>query len=203
MKRLLAVGIWLLLTASDLFACQCMVLPTLTKQFAETYDIIFVGQVVAISPGDVESTARFKVLTLYHGQCYPQIDVQYDNEGDCGLNFVPGETWVVYGKWKEYNIQERVGIPRADWCMHTRKKMNAGEQDYYMTEGRMSYDLELKLLDDSLGVRPFLDPTETRNQLHTNELPGAGTAFGYLAAGLLGLAAIFFFVRRLFKRDVK
>jgi hypothetical protein len=197
MKRLIITVFFCLLTTMSAFACQCTVLPKLTKAFAETYDIIFVGQVIAISPGDVQSTARFKVEKLYHGEAYQQIDVQYDNEGDCGLNFVPGETWVIYGKWVEY------GVPRADWCMHTRKKMNAGEQDYYTTEGRATYEEEMKLLDDSLGVQPFLDPEAHKDQMHKNIIPGATEAFTYLIAGLLGLSLIFFFVRRMFRRDGK
>jgi len=203
MKRFLITGLICLLTSLQVLACQCTVLPRLTKAVAGEYDIIFVGQVVAVSPGDVQSTARFKVITLYRGQSYQQIDVQYDNAGDCGLNFVPGETWTIYGKWVEYDIKERVGVPRADWCKHSRKKMNAGEQDYYMMDGRPSYEDEIKLLEDSLGVQPFLDPAEHQNQMHKNIIPGATQALTYLVAGLVGLALIFFFVRRMFRRDAK
>lgn len=203
MKRILAISLFSLLITAQLFACQCQVLPKLTKAVAQGYDIVFTGQVVAISPGDVQSIARFKVETLYRGQCYQQIDVQYDNAGDCGLNFIPGETWTIYGKWTEYDIQERVGVPRADWCLHTRKKMNAGEQDYYMMEGRPSYEDEITLLADSLGVQPFIDPADHQNEMHKNIIPGAAQALTYLIAGLLGLALIFFFVRRMFRRDGK
>lgn len=198
MRRSLLTGIlFLLLGIPQLFACQCKVLPGITKAVAEQYDVIFTGTVLAVSPGDVESKARFKIIALYRGSAYQEIDLEYDNVGDCSLNFVPGETWTIYGKWIKY------GVPRADWCLHSRKKMNAGESDYYMMDGRPSYEEEVKLLGDSLGVQPFIDPTQTQDQLHKNILPGATEAFTYLIVGFVGLSLIFYFVRRMFKRDGK
>lgn len=194
MRKLLIAFVVIFTGVTDLFACQCMELKPLSKHTLEIYDVIFVGDVIAVSGDDLEAKASFKVKELYKGSSYQQITVQYDAKTDCGMNFIPGETWIIYGKWIEY------GVPRADMCGHSRVIPKAGQPDYYETE-RGKYTDDLKWLQDSLGIQPFIDPNDHKDLAHKNTIPDATQALTYLIAGLGGLAAIFYFVRRMFKRD--
>lgn len=198
MMRGLLTGILVLLIFSQhVNACQCKTLSPLSKASAQAYDVIFTGQVIAVSPGEEHSRARFKIIDLYRGESYTELEVDYDNTTDCALNFVPGETWIIYGKWIEY------GIPRAEMCGHSRLMPKTGEQDYYMIEGRPTYNDEVKWLNDSMGVKPFIDPTAKKDMGHKNQIPDPTQAIVYTVAGLLGLGLIFYFVKRMFKRDAK
>lgn len=197
MRYLISVVVATFLLVNSAAACQCMQLERLSFASIAKYDIIFLGQVIAISDDDIKSRASFRVTEVYKGKSYPQIELEYDGATDCSMNFVPGETWIIYGKWSEY------GIPRADMCGHSRVKMKDGQVDYYDDGIRGTYSEELKWLNDSLGIQAFIDPNDHKDLGHKNEIPGPGQAFGYLAAGLVGLGAIFFFVRRMFKRDAK
>lgn len=196
MMRALAIGFFFLCFAPQLFACQCTVLPALTKAEAEKYDIVFEGQIIAVSPSEEAdgSRARFKITALYKGQAYTNIDVAYSVDGDCGLDFAPGQTWIIYGNYISY------GVPKADWCLHSRRKPDSGQQDYYAIDGRASYTDELKWLNDSLGVQPFINPEDHKDLHHKNILPDPTQAIVYSMAGLVGLLAIFIFVRRLFRK---
>lgn len=194
MKKILIAFLVLLFATSDVFACQCVALAPLSKHALENYDVIFVGEVIAVSGEDIAAKASFKVKELYKGSSYQQITVQYDAKTDCAMNFVPGETWIIYGRWVEY------GVPRADMCGHSRTIPKAGQRDLYETE-RGKYTDDLKWLNDSLGIQPFIDPGDHKDLAHKNVLPDATQALTYLIAGLGGLAAIFYFVRRMFKRD--
>lgn len=197
MMRGLITILILFLFSLNSYACQCQTLAPLTKNTALQYDVIFLGKVIAVSPGEEESRARFTVISLYNGKSYTDINVDFDNATNCALNFVPGETWIIYGKWEEY------GIPRAEMCGHSRVKPNAGQADYYAIEGRSGFDEEVKWLNDSLGVQAFIDPEQQKDLGHKNQLPDPTQAIVYTAVGLLGLGLIFYFVRRMFKRDGK
>jgi hypothetical protein len=197
MKKIILALIFCLTAGTYLEACQCMELPPLNAASVAKYDVIFVGEVIAVSGGDFKSRARFKIKELYKGQAYQQIDVEYDGETDCGINFVPGETWTIYGTWIEY------GIPRAEMCAHNRRFFANPKEDYYDNDERPSYAEELQWLKDSLGIQPFIDPSKQKNLLHQNEKPDPTSAIIYTLAGCLGLAIIFYFVRRMFKRDAR
>jgi len=95
------------------------------------------------------------------------------------------------------------GVPRVDMCSYSRLKMKDGQTDYYADGIRASYESEVKWLKDSLGIQPYIDPAQHKDLGHKNEIPGATQAIVYLIAGFGGLAIIFYFVRRLFKRDGK
>jgi hypothetical protein len=201
MKRILAIGVLLVLTTTA-FACRCVEIGKLSKQSTEGYDVIFMGKVVAISGDEYEQRVQFSVLELYKGAAYNAIELQHNPSSDCSLSFMPGEVWTIYGRWLEYDIENRRGIPTSDFCTYSRLQPAHDSLDV-MLLNRGTYSEELKFLRDSLGVLEFLDPSEKKDNLHQNELPGAGTAIGYLIAGLGGLAIIFYFVRRMFKRDGK
>lgn len=196
MQRAIISLFFLLAAFSSSYACQCEVIPALSKRAIEKYDVIFLGKVIAVSGKDDEALARFRIDELYKGEAYTEIEVRYDAESDCGMTFAPGEQWTIYAKWIEY------GLPRTDFCMHSRREPLAGQQDYY-EEARGSYTQELQWLRDSLGVKAFIDPEAKKDLGHKNQLPDPTQAIVYTLAGLVGLAAIFFFVHRMFKRDGK
>lgn len=197
MMRGLIIGIFMLMFAQRLSACLCKQLEPLSKAVTEKYDVIFLGQVVAVSPNEDQSRARFRVTSLYRGKAYAEMDVDYDLNSDCALNFVPGETWIIYGRWVEY------GIPETDMCTHSRVKPKEGQEDFFAIDGRTAFDKEVKWLNDSLGVQSFIDPEQKKDLGHKNQLPDPTQAIVYIAVGLAGLGLIFFFVSRMFKRDGK
>jgi hypothetical protein len=178
-------------------ACTCEQLPPLTKAMVQKYNVVFTGRVLAVSDNGKESKAHFIVSEVYHGGLYKEVDVQYDSESDCGMTFIPGETWTIYGNWIAY------GLPVTDMCTHSRKLPAKGEQDFYGNVGRGTWDQETTFLKDSIGVKKFLDPSDFKDLTHKNELPGAMQALLYLVFGLGGLLAIYFAVKRIFKNDGK
>lgn len=201
MKRIIAIGI-LLLFGTPAIACICNDLGKLSKKAIERYDVIFTGKVVAISGDEETQRVQFTILELYKGSAFKAIELQHDPSSDCSLSFMPGEVWTIYGRWKEYDIENRRGIPTSDFCTFSRLQPAHDSLDAQLID-RGTYTEEMKFLRDSLGIQEFVDPADQQDQLHKNELPGAGTAIGYLVAGLLGLSIIFYFVRRMFKRDGK
>jgi hypothetical protein len=201
MKRIFAIGL-LMLLGLPAIACVCEDLGKLSKKTTENYDVIFTGKVIATSGDEQEQRVQFTILELFKGSAFNAIELQHDPSSDCSLSFMPGEVWTIYGKWVEYDIENRRGIPSSNFCTFSRVQPGHDSLDTPLPD-RGTYASELKFLRDSLGVQEFLDPTEHQDKLHQNEMPGAGIAFGYLFAGLFGLAMIFYFVRRMFKRDGK
>jgi hypothetical protein len=181
---------------ADLYACKCAEAAKLSHEALSRYEIIFTGRVAAVSGDEQLERVQFTVLELYKGAAYQTIELQHNPSTDCSFSFAPGETWTIYGSWMAY------GVPTTNFCTHTRRQPVTAADDFE-SETRSKYAVELQYLRDSIGVVPFNDPSEHKDMLHKNELPGPATAFGYLAAGLIGLAVIFFFVRRMFKRDGK
>jgi|GEM_PF-1399766 hypothetical protein len=183
-------------------ACECINIGKLSRKSVEQYDIIFTGKVIALSGDESEQRVQFTISEYYKGSAFNSIELKHDPSSSCALSFVPGEIWTIYGRWLEYDIENRRGVLTSDFCTFSRLQPAHDSLDVYLLD-RGSFAEELKFLRDSLGVQEFLDPSEHKDNLHRNELPGAGTAIGYLVAGLGGLAIIFFFVRRMFRRDGK
>lgn len=196
MNRILAIVIFALCFGTEVFACKCAEAAKLSREALDRYDIIFTGRVAAVSGDEHTQRVQFTVLELFKGASYESIELQHDPATDCSFSFAPGETWTIYGSWMAY------GVPTTNFCTHTRRQPIVAEDDFE-SETRGKYAAELQYLRDSIGVQPFIDPADHKDMLHQNELPGPATAFGYLAAGLIGLGIIFFFVRRMFKRDGK
>ncbi len=201
MKRLIAIGIGLLLVAPA-FACLCKDIGKLSGKALEGYDVIFTGKVIAVSGDEQEQRVQFTIHELFKGDCYQSLELKHDPTSDCSLSFLPGEEWTIYGRWLEYDVKAQSGVVTSDFCTFSRLQPAHDSLDAQLID-RGTYSEELKFLRDSVGIKEFMDPSEHKDQLHKNELPGPGLAFGYLAAGLIGLAIIFFFVRRMFKRDGK
>jgi hypothetical protein len=175
-----------------LFACKCEEAPALSKEVIKRYDAIFTGKVIAVTEG---GRASFSIDTLFAGKLPKQVELSYDVLTSCAMSFAPGETWTIYGRWGEF------GVVHVELCSHTRK-LPVGD-DYYISELRPGYFSETQWLKENIGPIEFSNPAEHNDQLHRNELPGPATAIGYLIAGLGGLGIIFFFVRRMFRRDGK
>lgn len=194
MRAIITAILALCFGATSAFACKCVEAAKLSRKTVDSYEVIFTGRVAAVSGDEELQRVQFTVLELFKGASYQTIELQHNPSSDCSFSFAPGETWTIYGSWTAY------GIPTTNFCTHTRRQPVTPADDFE-SETRSKYAVELQFLRDSIGVQPFIDPAEHKDLLHKNELPGPATAFGYLAAGLGGLAIIFFFVRRMFRRD--
>lgn len=197
MHRIIVLLGVLILSVNALNACQCEMLPPLSRSMVEKYDVVFMGRVLAVSDNGVESKAHFIITEVYRGGLYKEVDVQFDAESDCGMSFVPGESWMIYGNWI------KVGLPVTSMCTHSRKFSAAGESDFYITQGRGTWDAEKKFLTDTIGVQKFLDPADHKDFGHKNIIPSGMQALLYLGFGLGGLAIIFLVVKRIFRNDAK
>lgn len=194
MKQLVLILFVLLLGAPSAFACKCAELPPLSRENVNAYDVVFTGKVIAVSPGE-ESRVKFSVSALYKGEIFQEVELKFDSETSCAMSFVPGETWAIYADWSD-----QFNLASVQLCSHSRKLPAAGEQDYYTFGERPSFEAEQQFLTDSIGVRPFKKP-QTQDMGHRNQIPDPTQAIVYTICGFLGLAAIFFFVRRMFKKD--
>lgn len=196
MMRRILIGLFVvLLSPQAVFACQCAEPAALSRDVIDSYDIVFVGTVIAVTHDETEGRAQIKITSLYKGEVYESIELHFDNSSDCAMNLLPNETWIIYADWADFNVAQAV------MCGHSRRMPNAGETDYYVTGTRSDFATEQKWLNDSLGIQKFADPSLNRELLHKNERPDPTQAIIYTIVGFLGLLAILYFVRRMFRKD--
>jgi hypothetical protein len=194
MKQLAVIFFLLMFSVQSAFACKCAELPALTREAVDAYDVVFVGKVIAVSPGE-ESRVKFSVSALYKGEIFQEVELKFDSETSCAMSFAPGETWAIYANWSE-----QFNVASVQLCSYSRRLPVQGEQDYYTFGERSSFAAEQQFLNDSIGVREFKKP-QGQDMGHRNQLPDPTQAIVYTICGFLGLAAIFYFVRRMFKKD--
>lgn len=196
-RKILSGVLIVLLSTQSVFACECAEPDALSEKVIESYDVIFIGTVIAVAHDEEEGRAHMKVTSLYKGKSYETIELHFDNASDCAMNFLPNETWIIYANWSDFEVA------RAEMCGHSRRMPNGTEADYYTSANRPDYATEQKWLNDSIGVQEFADPSLDRDLMHKNERPDPTQAIIYTIAGFIGLALIFYFVRRMFRKDGK
>src|SRR5687767_5666975 len=80
------------------FSCECPPVGKLTKEQAETYHLIFRGEVVSVTG----NTALFSAAAVYKGPAEKSFQVLFDDSTDCRMAFAKGEEWIIYSNYESF-----------------------------------------------------------------------------------------------------
>ena len=186
MKNIL---ITLFLLPAYFLACDCPILQPLTKQVCEGYDIIFIGKVDSISKSDGEKCyAYFKIDQLFQGKTTPYISLAFDCNSDCHIEFVSGDTWLIYGKFYKY------GKYQASLCSRSRKEFVDAEKDFYTATSGMSFTDETTFLKTNLQKQEFMEEQKPLN--HINTQPEGFTKLWLVLTSVVFLGAVYYFGKK-------
>ncbi len=171
-------------------ACDCKTVPVSMESIKST-ELIFIGEVVAISGCEGTSKATFSVKELYKGKCFANTTVEFDCSSDCQMSFVPGQTWLIYATYKKY------GEAEVNFCGYSRLQMESDKEDFNSVAHGMTFPEEVAWLKKNLGEQKINDAIQVDHPLHENIHPNGMQTLYYLMAGFLALA-LFYFVGRKF-----
>lgn len=186
---------FLLLFSKLSFSCQCPSLVPISKDLCKNYDVIFYGTVDSVSPcpGDGISSAWFKINELYKGAIEQRVKVDFDCASSCLMNFSKGDEWIMYV------IYQRFDLMTVNICEHSRKRFNDGTQDVYQLAAGRTFEQEKQLLQNSLGIQPFVKSNELnkkQTELHPhNEQPSAINKLWLLLASLFTMGIVYYVTR--------
>lgn len=173
-------------------ACECPV-TLLTKKECEKYEIIFRGKVLSVAPcKNKPGVAVFEVNDLYKGSLTKTFKVMFSCEDPCARPFQEGEEWIIYSRFKQ------IDNAMIDWCSRSRKYIKLQNEDYYLTTHGISYDDELKFLQDSLGLHRIMKEQMNAAQ-HRNLLPTTNQSILILIASILFILGFYYFFNKFFK----
>ncbi len=185
--------ICLLFTIQVSQACQCPVTSLSDAELAK-YDIIFKGKVDSLTLNGKKSVAVFTVDELYKGMIAKEFTVLFDDEDVCKLELRPGDEWIIYANYHQ------IDNAKLDFCSRSRKFIKNIKEDFFAETTGISYDEELKFLQEKLGLHKVLKENpnkaavENRNILpNTNQL-----IIGFLCS-LGGLFLFYWLFNRFFK----
>ncbi|MGZ4206963.1 MAG: hypothetical protein ACXVQ6_03585 [Actinomycetota bacterium] len=114
MRRLLPLAAALALAGTLVhaplaWACSCVATGTPQTQFKHA-DVVFVGAVSKVSPGNGDLVAQFTVTQVYKGTVPGAAGVHTAHDvASCGVSFIPGTRYAVFAV-------DDGGVYRADLC---------------------------------------------------------------------------------------
>ncbi|CAN5182028.1 hypothetical protein BH09BAC5_BH09BAC5_20830 [soil metagenome] len=173
-------------------ACDCKSLP-LSLDAIKSDELIFIGDVIAISGCDKTAKATFEVKELFRGKCFKNTIVEFDCSSDCQMSFAPGQTWIIYSKYKKY------GEVEVNFCGFSRMKMKNANEDYNTIVHGMSFEDEVIWLKKNLGDKEINSKDFAQEQHHENIHPNGMQTLYYLFAGFLGLVVFYLLGRKFLK----
>jgi hypothetical protein len=141
----------LMLQSAWLMACECNSPGPISKELTGRYDIIFVGKVDSVSafPTDGISNVYFTIDELYKGHTAKQVSINFDGVTSCMMSFAKNEIWIIYANYQHFDVIS------VNICSHSRKKVNATEQDFFAPAAKRTFDEEHEFVKATLGVQPF------------------------------------------------
>jgi hypothetical protein len=162
----------LLLQSAWLKACECPPLIPINNELTKTYDIIFMGKVDSVSAAiDGISTAYFRVEELYKGHAGKHVAVDFDGVSACMMSFAKNEEWIIYASYQRFDVIS------VKLCSHSRKQVNASEQDVYAAAAQRTFEQESEFLKNMFGIQPFIEKEawnkEQQDLKPRNEQPSA------------------------------
>jgi hypothetical protein len=173
-------------------ACKCS-FDSLSLQNIKSSELIFLGEVSAVSGCSGTSKATFTVKELFRGKCYQNVAVEFDCTSDCQMSFAPGQTWIIYATYKKY------GEPVTEFCSFSRQKMPAGEEDFNSSWHGKTFDEEEAWLKKNLGLQELNERNPIDDQHHENIRPTGYETLWYLGGGFLALIVLYFISRKFLK----
>jgi hypothetical protein len=151
MKKFLFVIV--LFLTSVVMACECPPVSSITLDLAKNYDIIFIGKIDSVSACATNgiSIATFTISELYKGNSIKQAMVHFDCVTSCMMSFARNEEWIIYANYQRFDVIS------VKLCSHSRKYFQPGEQDFYLSAAKRTFDEEKEFLKSGLGVQPFIE----------------------------------------------
>jgi hypothetical protein len=174
------------------FACDCQTIPV-SLETIKPAELIFIGEVSAISGCDKTSKATFHVKELFRGKCFENTAIEFDCTSDCQMSFAPGQTWIIYATYKKY------GEAEVQFCSYSRQQFAAEAEDFNTAVHGMSFTEEEAWLKKNLGVQQLNVKNTEAEQHHENIRPEGMQTLWYLVAGFLGLVLFYFIGRKFLK----
>jgi hypothetical protein len=176
----------------NVFSCNCPP-TTLSKSECEKYEIIFRGIVKSVKPCEsLPGEAVFEVQELYKGNATPMFTVLFKCDDPCFANFVPGDEWIIYTRYKQ------IGNALMDWCSRSRKFFRHEKEDYYKVNYGTDYFDELRFLRENLGLHRLL--VEQKNDAgNRNKLPDTSEKIMYLLISIGTIVLFYVLFRKFFK----
>lgn len=162
-KKIIFVICWIAATNLTVFCCDCISqLSKLDKKQVESFDLVFVGQIIRIKQAENNCIAFFKGITLYHGVTSDTTEIHFDCSSSCEMPFNPGETWLIYAMKKD-------GTLSVDYCERSRKKPSDKEQDDYIIYSGISYKEETGFLAKYYPAKDFAGVSQM-TKINNNEV---------------------------------
>lgn len=192
MRKLFLFAIAFSFSLSTLVACDCETIPISVQSIASS-ELIFLGKVVAISGCDKTSKASFSIQELFRGKAFANIEIEFDCTSDCQMSFSPGQTWIIYAKYKTY------GKAEVFFCGYSRQQFANEKDDYNSVAQGMNFDDEKKWLENNVGVQTLNEKNPMADDLHENIHPNGYQILYYLGFGFVGLIVIYFVGRKYLK----
>ena len=174
------------------FACDCVTNPV-NLETIKSAELIFIGEVVAISGCDITSKATFSVKELFRGKTFANETVEFDCSSSCQMSFAPGETWLIYATYKKYGESE------VSFCSFSRKKFSNESDDYYTATHQMNFSEEEAFLKKNLGLQKLNEKEPETEQHHENIRPEGYQILWYLGGGFIALIFFYFIGRKFLK----
>jgi hypothetical protein len=173
-------------------ACECPV-TALNKTECNKYEIIFRGKVLSVSPcNNKPGAAVFEVQDLYKGSLTKTFKVLFSCEDPCARPFQEGEEWIIYSRFKQ------IDNAMIDWCSRSRKFIKQQTEDYYLVTHGITYDDEIKFLQDSLGIHRVMKEQINASQ-QRNMLPTTNQSILILIASILFILLFYYLFNKFFK----
>jgi hypothetical protein len=197
MKKITVLLI-LLVSYAAARACTCPPLQKLSKEIADSYDVIFLGTVDSV--GSCEGnrgSAYFVISQLFKGETTSRIFVNFDCVTDCRMQFKAGETWLIYAEYARY------GDLRVNYCGRSRKHASDVNEDFSIATHGITFGEELDYIKLNFGVRQVneKDRDVIKEDIPSRELihPGGKQTLLLLAISLIGMLVIWYVVKKLWK----
>ena len=197
------VLIFFLMFTKAVLGCECPTLSAITKESCASYDVIFSGNVDSVAECDTKglSIAYFTVLELYKGNIQQQVKVNFDCSSECLMSFAKGETWLIYGKYKRFDLLT------VNICGHNRKFFADEAQDFYMMTAQRTFEQEKQFLKETFGTREFISnetqTTPATGLLSRNEQPSGTNKLFLLLISFVVMAIVFLVTQNKNKKNGK
>jgi hypothetical protein len=190
----------LILQSAWLMACECPPLKPISKELANDYDIIFLGKVDSVSATtDGISSAYFTVEELYKGRAGKHLAVDFDGVSACMMSFAKNEEWIIYASYQRFDVVS------VKLCSHSRKQVNASEQDFYAAAAQRTFAQEQDFLKSAFGIQPFIEKEawnkEQQDLKPRNEQPSAMNKLWLLLISFGAMILIYILTRKKKKKN--
>lgn len=206
MKKLFSIFILLLLgNGVSIIACNCNgILPPISYEETERFDLIAVGQIKAVrTASSTENVADVVGYSLYKGVVGEQFQVYFASNTSCLIPFLEQEYWLFYALKDSLNPQKYV----VHYCERTRKWVKSNTNDEYIISSGITYMEEIAFLEKNYPKKDFFSEAQIgeiqdKNQRELTadrrlEQASPQQKIIILIVSIIAFALIYIFVRKM------